>query len=89
MLAGPAVAGLVTARRLRASQPQEPSPMPLLVELLVWVGVSLSVLVLTSTTLLVAGLWSVAAMVGVVLAETIVVAVWPAAWTWRGADVEA
>lgn len=88
MLAGPAVAGLVTVRRLRGAQRLGPLRMPLLVELLVWFGATLSALVLTSTALLVTGLWSVAAMVTVVLAETLATALWPAAWTWRNADVE-
>ncbi len=76
MLFGPAVAGLVTARRAREARPSD-APLPPLVEVLLWTSASIAALAVTSTAIVFAGLWSTPTMVAVVAVETLLLASWP------------
>lgn len=79
MLSAPALAGLLAARRARYASPSVAPTIPLPVELLLWSSASIAMLTLSSTALLVAGAWSVHAMVWLVTTETVVLALWPVA----------
>ena len=76
MILGPALAGVLITWRTR-SQRRGELPVPALVEMVAWLAAWVAVLVMTSTALLVAGVWSVRVMVLFVAAATLALTLWP------------